>query len=436
MIPVLAMATAILLLVLLEGFFSGSETVFTSTSKTFVHNLAAKGDPRARLIQRMLERAERFLGTTLLGTNLAVASSTTLCQMLLANHVLNRPAVMEVLNRVPCNWDALLNTLAMTPLILLFGELLPKSLGRAHADVLAPRLARPLDVAGWILRPLAVLIGWIANGLASLLGSTPGSAGTPHVTRDDLRTIAEIAAEQGLVREQTGTMLRTVFHLDQRPVSAMMTPLVDVRSLPLTATVADAEAMATDSLHARFPVFDRRVDEIVGILDLREVLHQRSLNPQVTGDSPVAPFVDRQPVFVPESKSVVHLLADLRYQKTPMIVVVDEHGGVTGIVTVRDLVEEIVGELHDERDHPDHSFQRIGDEVLECEGRMDVRELADHLALEIVPDGYETAAGLVLKLAGRIPKTGDVFPLDGYDVEILAMERRRITRLRFTRRPA
>ncbi|MBT3289602.1 MAG: HlyC/CorC family transporter [Victivallales bacterium] len=434
MIALLAMVVVVLLLVLLEGFFSGSETVFTSTSKTFVHSLAEKGDPRAKLIRRMLAKAERFLGTTLLGTNLAVASSTTLCQILLARHVLARPAVMDTLNRFPCNWEAVLNTLVMTPVILLFGELLPKSLGRAHADALAPRLARPLQLAGWVLRPLALFIGWIANGLAHLLGGKPSGTTAPHVSRDDLRTIAEIAAEQGLIPEHAGTMLRTIFHLDTRPVAAMMTPLVNVRSLPITATVDEAEAMLMDCRHARFPVFSKRVDEIVGTVDLRSLLYQRSHDPETTGESPIAPFVDRAPVFVPESKSVVDLLADLRYRKTPMIVVVDEHGGVTGIVTVRDLLEEVVGELQDERDHPSTPFERIGDQVLECEGKMDVRELADHLALDLDPDGYETAAGLVLKLAGRIPAEGDTFVLDGYDVVVVGMDRRRIERLRFTRR--
>jgi CBS domain containing-hemolysin-like protein len=425
----------VLLLVLLEGFFSGSETVFTSTSKAFVHDLAEKGDPRARLIRRMLARAERFLGTTLLGTNLAVASSTTLCQILIAKHVLSNEAVMQRLHSlIPWNWETVLNTLVMTPLILVFGELLPKSLGRGHADALAPRLARPLQIAGIVLRPLVVFIGWIAAALARLLGGEPKGMSTPHVTRDDLRTMAEIAAEQGLVPEQAGNMLLVVFHLDQRPVSSMMTPLVDVRSLPLTATVAEAEALVTECGHARFPVFDKRVDEIVGMIDLRGLLYRRGNDPNVTGETLIAPYVDRHPVFVPESKSVLDLLSDLRYRKTPMVIVVDEHGGVTGIATVRDLLEEIVGELQDERDRPEAGIERIGDEVLECTGRLDIRDLGEHLALPLEPDGYETAAGLVLKIAGRIPKEGETFPIDGYDVTVLSMDRRRIQRLRFTRR--
>jgi CBS domain containing-hemolysin-like protein len=432
----LLMMIPVFLLVLLEGFFSGSETVFTSTSKAFVHDLAEKGDASARLIRGMLAKAERFLGTTLLGTNLSVASSTTLCQIILAKHVLNRPDIMDFLRSIPipCNWENVLNTLVMTPLILLFGELLPKSLGRAHADALAPRLARPLQIAGIALRPLVVFIGWIASRLARMLGGEPTGMLTPHVTRDDLRTMAEIAAEQGLVPEQAGSMLLTVFHLDQRPVASMMTPLVDVRSLPLTATIAAAEALAAETGHARFPVFDQRVDEIVGTVDVRGLLYRRTSDPEVSEDTPITAFVDRHPVFVPESKSVVDLLADLRYRKTPMIIVVDEHGGVTGIVTVRDLLEEVVGELQDERDRPMSPVERIGDQVLECNGRLDIRDLAEHLALPLEPDGYETAAGLVLKLAGRIPKEGETFAIDGYDVVVLAMDRRRIEKLRFTRR--
>lgn len=437
MMPLLLMAGTVFLLVLLEGFFSGSETVFTSTSKAFVHELARQGDPKARLILRMLAKIERFLGTTLLGTNLAVASSTTLCQVLLARSLFANPEVMEFLRRIPipCNWETLINTLVMTPVILLFGELLPKSLARAHADALAPRLARPLQVAGWVLRPGVIFIGWIASALVRLLGGEPSGLLTPHVTREDLRALADMAAEQGLVPEQAGSMLKTVFHLDQRPVASMMTPLVDVQSLPLTATIADGEALAAECGHARFPVYDTRVDEIVGTLDVRALLFRRNHDPQLTDDTCIAPFVDRHAVFVPESKSVVDLLADLRYRKTPMVIVVDEHGGVTGIVTMRDLLEEIVGELQDERDHPGMAFERIGGETLECDGRLDVRELAEHLAIQLETNGFETAAGLVLKLAGRIPREGETFALDGYDVTVLAMDRHRIERLRFVRRP-
>jgi CBS domain containing-hemolysin-like protein len=214
----------------------------------------------------------------------------------------------------------------------------------------------------------------------------------------------------------------------------MMTPLVSVRSLPVTATIAEAEALVADCGHARFPVFADRVDEIVGTIDVRALLFRRSQDSQLTDQTGIAPFVERDALFVPESKSVVDLLSDLRYRKTHMMVVVDEHGGVTGIVTIRDLVEEIVGEIQDERDQPGTSIEQTGDETFECEGRLDVRELFEHLGISLESNGFETAAGLVLKLAGRIPREGETFAVDGYDATVLAMDRHRIERLRFVRR--
>lgn len=437
MIPLWLMALVVFGLVLLSGFFSGVETVFNSISKASIQDLAQKGNPAAQLIRRMLAKAERFLGTILLANNLVNVSATTICQVFLAHSVFSNSAVTSFLARIPLrwNWENVGNTLVMTPLILLFGELLPKSLGRAHADALAPRIVRPLQWVDWLLRPAVVLIGWIANGLVRLLGGEPGGLVAPHVTRDDLRALADMAAEQGLVPEQAGAMLKTVFQLDQRPIAAMMTPLVAVHSLSVTATIAEAEALAAESGHARFPVYRNRVDDIVGTLDVRTLLFRRSQDSKLADRTGIAPFVDREALFVPESKSVVDLLADLRYRKAYMMIVVDEHGGVTGIVTLRDLVEEIIGEMHDEREESGTSIERVGDEIFECEGRLDVRELAEHLVLEIEPNGFETAAGLVLKLAGRIPREGETFALDGYDVTILAMDRHRIERLRFARRP-
>ncbi len=434
----LLLCAGIVALVLTEGFFSGSETVFTSASRAFLHDLAAKGDARAIRVRALLASTERFFGTTLMGTNLAVVASTTLCQLLVARFVIETSAFARFAEhvQVPWNWGSLINTVIMTPLILVLGELIPKSLGRAYADPLSLRLIRPLSLAEIVLRPIVwgmVKVSSVFSGLCGARRSDDAYA--PRVTRDDLRALAELATEQGLVEEAAGAMLQTVFDLDLRPVSTVMVPLVDVASLPLDATVGDLERLSIETGHARFPVHAERVDDIVGLISLRGLLFRKEApaGGPIKPDTPIAEFVHRHLAFIPESKPVGELLHELRYRKTPMAAVVDEHGSVVGILTMEDLVEQIVGEIHDERDAPSRSRLTAGGRVYECEGRMDVRELGQQLGVEIPREGFETAAGLVLKIAGHIPAAGDHFSFEGYDIEVLEVVGRRIVALRFRR---
>lgn len=416
-----SIAITVVLLVLVEGFFSGSETAITSMNKVYLHERAERGDPRACLIERLLQRTERFLGTTLVGTNLAVVSSTTLAGVLIARHC-------------PPQWQTLANTLLMTPLILIVGELIPKSVGRAHADNISLVLARPLRFAQSALLPIVALTGWLADLLAGVVGRDPGHR-SAFITRDDLRAIAEIATEEGLVPASAGSMLRTLFELDRRTVSTVMVPLVDVRSIPHDTTIASVEALAVRTGFTRFPVYRGRIDEIIGVVDLRHVLYALHSGRDDTTHGPpdtrLTPYIQHDVVFVPETKSVGSLLHEMRYHRVPMAAVIDEHGGVVGVLTTEDLVEEVVGQIHDERDADHYEFERVAQSVYECDGKLPVRDLADHFRLELEPEGYETVAGLVLKLAGRIPNTGDRFRFQGLEVEVLELARRRVAKVRF-----
>jgi CBS domain containing-hemolysin-like protein len=182
-------------------------------------------------------------------------------------------------------------------------------------------------------------------------------------------------------------------------------------------------------------VYDGRVDEVIGIVSLRQCLYQQlpseDQNPEKLASQGIAQFVNTKVLFVPESKSVSALLDELRYQHMPMAVVVDEHGGVVGIITVEDLVAQIVGGIHDARNRQSAMVKPIAEGVFECDGKADVRELEEYMGMTIDNQGFETAAGLVLKIAGRIPRVNEHFTYGDFDIEVLAVRRRRIMKLRF-----
>jgi CBS domain containing-hemolysin-like protein len=434
MLPLWVLIGLVALLILLEGFFSGSETVYTSTSKAFIHDLAQRGDPRAGEIRSMLSRTERFLATTLTGTNLALVSSTSLCQVIVRHYLEPSLAFQAFVAAVPAPWDwaYVANAFIMIPCILIMAELVPKSLARAHADTLALRLVRPLRLAGTILAPVSFVVGKLAAVLAGWAGGPMRNAFKPAVTREDLKAMAVMAAEQEVVPDLVGSILLTVFELDRKPVSSMMVPLVDVVSVPEEATVGEVEHLSVETGHAQFPVYSRRVDEIVGVVSLRHLLYEA---PAQGGDlpahTPIGPYVRRHVMFVPETKSVTSLLHELRYQHISMAVVVDEYGGVVGILTLEDLVEELVGELHDERDRPAAALAMIEGGAFECDGKMTIETLGDVLGCTVTREGFDTVAGLVLKLAGRIPAEGERVRFGQYEIEVVRVVKHKVARLRF-----
>jgi len=420
-----ALIVLVVVLLLFEGFFSGSETALTSAGRATIHSRARNGDPSAQRVEGLLRHPERFLGMTLVGTNIAVVSASTIAEKLLAPHV-------------PDAWETYVNAIVMAPVILLFAELLPKSLARGHADAWALRFSVPLAFAARVLAPVAFCAGKLSGLLSGLFLRSSAGGDARHMTRDDLQTVAEIAIEEGILPEPTGPMLRRVFELDGKPVSSIMVPLVDVEVLSQEATVQEAENLSVRTGLTRFPVYSDRIDNIIGVLDIRSVLYaragleNRSEAHAALALSTIRAHMSCDVAFVPETKAVGELLHEVRYQKLPLTVVVDEHGGVVGMVTEEDLIEALVGDIRDERDRDGHAVRQTGTATYECAGKLSIDDLVAELGIDIDKAGFETVAGLVLKVAGCIPAVGDKVRFADYEIEVLEVRRRHPARVRFT----
>lgn len=437
-----SMLPTLLLLVLLyalAAMFCCLETAFTVVNRAVMQNLAEQGDRRAQLVVRLLNRAGQFFGTVLLGTNLVQVTITTLVRSILVLTLLHTRALQVLLRPFAdrqSGFEDLLTTLLVMPTLLLFTEMIPKAIGRNHAVPVCLVLARPLNWLRKIMRLPVLALDYISSGMARAVCQARGVQPRTMVTRDDLKMLAEVAMEQGLVREEAGNMLQAVLELDTRPVATVMVPLVDVQAVPMNATVTEVEQLAANTGFSRFPVYEGRVDNVIGIVSLRQCLYGRpflgsELSPGKPSSLGIASFVNTNVLFAPESKSVSALLDELRYQHVPMAVIVDEHGGVVGIITIEDLVAQVVGGIHDARTQKIALIRKVTEEVFECDGKTDIRELEEETGLVINNQGFETVAGLVLKIAGRIPREKEKFHYAGYEIEVLSMRRRRIRRLRW-----
>lgn len=405
-----ALVVLIAACLLLEGFFSGSETAIISADRVSLRARARRGDARAMVAQELLERSERLLSTTLVGTNLAVVTGTSL-------------ATLAVGRWVGAEWESVVTTAVMSPLILVFGEILPKSLGRANALGMTLRVARALRFAQRLMAPVVVGVGWVADTVLRPLGRG-GGAGSPYVSREGLKALAEVGAEQGALLSEEKRMMHSVLELHERPVETVMVPLVEMVALPLDATLADLETATARSGFSRLPVYEGRVDNVVGIVRVVDALKE-----ELAPDAPVGPLVHRDVAYVPETKPVGELLAELRYSLAPMAIVVEEHGGVVGLVTLEDLVEEVIGHIRDEREGED--LLRLEARSFDCDGAMEVDELVRLTGLPVRKEGFETVGGLLMKLTGRIPQRGETVAFGPYRVEVLEATARQVRRVRF-----
>ncbi|MFA6928703.1 MAG: hemolysin family protein [Lentisphaeria bacterium] len=426
----------ILLLMVLNAFFNGSEIAFTSASKIYLQELADHGNRKASCFCSFLNNSERFLGTVLVGNNLTNVSLVTLAQLVLSQWVV-QSAWFTTFFAENGNFSPgieLLTTCLATPIVLVFCEILPKAVFRNQANAFALQMALPMYWISRLLSPGIAAITFASRLITSRFNDAQLTRSHTHVTREDLKVITTLVAEQGLVAREAGEMLQMALEMNEKPVETIMVPLVEVRSLPNNATVAELERLTLESGFSRFPVYEKRIDEIVGVVSLRQILASpttKNLSEEEFQKLEIVDFLDRSVLFVPESKTVSELLYELRQQNIPMAVVVDEYGGMIGVVTIGDLAEQIVGSIRGEREQEFVLVKPITPTMFECDGRLDIRELEGYLGFHIENVGFETTAGLVLKLTGHIPTLGEVISYRGYLITVLEVKHHRISRLHF-----
>jgi len=376
-----AAAMGIALCLFVEAFFSGSEIAMMSASRVALQTSAAAGHGGARLALRLLEREDRLISTCLIGTNIAVVSGTTLAAVLVgAAHL------------TPI-W-----VIAYVPLTVTLGEALPKTVFEHHAERLAPLLAYALRAAQGVFLPMLLLAGAWTTALRRVAKSAQ------PLTRQDIVDLLE--DEDAAIDPEEQQMIRRVFRMNSVDVEDAMTPLVDVRCLPVTASLDDAVEVALAGGHSRLPIYEDRVDNVVGLLEMHDLIYDGS-----EGDGIKARM--RSITFVPESKRADELLHEMRHRREHFAVVVDEYGGSVGIVTIEDLLEEIIGEIRDERDEDEPGLRQVGPNTWRIPARTEVDEVAEALGVTFAEGDYETIAGFVLRHLGRIPIKGEQVALDG-----------------------
>jgi magnesium and cobalt exporter, CNNM family len=420
-------------LTLLEAFFVASEIALVTIRRSKVDQLVEEGNTSAQRVRRLLDDPGRFLAVSQLGLTVIGFFASAYAAINLADGL---QRLLESAG-VPDSTATLVSLAVVTVILslftIVFAELVPKTLALAHPERFALALARPIDFLARVLGPLVRLLTWITRTIARTLGSEVSS--DAEITAAELRLIVERGGEQGVLEAEEEQMINAVIELGERRVHEVMVPRVSIVGIRADASFEEAIDVVIDEGHSRIPVYENSVDEVIGILYAKDLL------PYLKSDAAPRPAFRallRPPVLVPESMTIDDLLHELQRRKVHIAIVLDEYGGTAGLVTIEDLLEEIVGEIQDEYDVEEPIVTRLSDNEARIDGRADVDELRELFDIELVledEEEYDTIGGLFYHRVGGVPSPGDTVEVDGLTLTVETTDGRRVGKVLVVRAP-
>jgi putative hemolysin len=394
----------IVLSLLVTALFSAAEMSFIAANRVRLRHMAEGGNRTAIRYLDAFRSPERLLSTAMMGVTIA--------------HITASSVATWALLPVAGGAAAILVTVALTPIMLVLGEVIPKAVARERATGLILWLFPVIETLGRLLTPLT----WGANALVGRALSLFGRERTTtrqFVSREELKLLLQMEPEEADVTVSEAEMIDKIFDLGETAVREVMVPLVDVAALPETASSGDAVRLIQERGFSRIPVFTDRVFNIVGVITAMDLLRRG-------GEAPDVRALMRPATYVPETKRIDDLLRELQKNRVQLAVVVDEYGGAVGIVTVEDIVEEIVGEIRDEHDRTPDTVERLADGSYRVAGRASLEEVNEALEWDLPKGDFETVAGLVLATLHRIPLVGEVFRVRRFTITVLEADKRRV----------
>jgi len=404
----------ILVLIALSAFFSSSEIAMFSLPAHRVEALVEDGVPGAKTLKALKTDPHRLLVTILVGNNLVNIAMSSIATGLFGVYLSQGQAVLAA-------------TFGITAIVLLFGESAPKSYAVENTESWALRIAKPLKASEKVLLPLIVLFDYLTRIVNKITGGR-SAIETSYVTREEIQDIIETGEREGVLDEEEREMLQRTLRFNNTIAKEVMTPRLDMEAISKDATVEEAIQQCIQSGHARVPVYEGSLDNVIGIAHLRDLVRDRDYS-DVEAD--LADLIEPT-LHVPESKNVDDLLTEMRRERLHMVIVIDEFGTTEGLVTMEDLTEEIVGEiLEGEEEEP---IEFVGDGEIVVKGEVNIEEVNEAMDLEL-PEGeeFETIAGFIFNRAGRLVEEGERIEFDSVDIVVEQVENTRIMKARLFR---
>ncbi len=427
--------TAVFLLIILTGvnaFFTASEMAFITINDNKIRFLADEGDLKAKKVLLVLETPTRFLSTIQIGVTLAGFLASAF-----ASDQFSEPLVKILLNYISIDEDVIktisvvIITLLLSYITLVFGELVPKRIAMSKAEPIAFGVVGILRVISIVALPFVNFLSFTTNSVLRLFGFNPDEEPN-QVTEEEIRMMVDVGEEKGTIRETEKEMINNIFEFDNKLVSEVMTHRREISGIPVEATLAEVKKILKNEQYTRFPIYDDSIDNIVGIVHLKDLLKYYD---QAKTKTFSLQKIMRKPYFVPESKHIDELFFELQKNNTHFAVVIDEYGGTAGIITIEDLIEEIVGDISDEYDEDEKLIAQISENTYDLNASIELEVLEERCGVDLPNEDYDTLSGFLIGLLGRIPLNHEQIDLEyeGILFKVLKIEDKRIIKVRMVK---
>ncbi|GAB4543670.1 MAG: hemolysin family protein [Thermodesulfovibrionia bacterium] len=404
---------------LLIAILSSSEVAFIAVNRIKLRSLIERGDKRASIVQRIRDEHDRLFSVVILSGNLFTILATSLGTAL-ALHMFGEET------------GVVIATIVMTFLTVVFGELAPKTFAASHAEGIALSMAIPIQFYMRLVSPFVWIFRRSSNLLIRLFGGEVRPA-PQFLTEEEMKAMISIGEEEGAIEKEEKKMLHNVFEFGDKKVSEAMVPRTEIVAIPEDAVVADALKLVSEHGYSRYPVIKDNVDNITGVLYVKSILRMMA-EKEITPQTPIKEFV-RDAYYIPESKMVTALLDEMQKNKFQIAIVVDEHGGTAGLITLEDIMEEIVGGLQDEFEaiEAEKEVEIIDESTFVVSGSTGIDEVNELIGVKLESEEFNTIGGFLFGLFGRLPKVGEQLRYQGLKFLILEMEGKRIEKIRITK---
>jgi CBS domain containing-hemolysin-like protein len=409
----------IIVCIIFIALLSSSEVAFISVNRLRLRHLAEKGNKKAIKAQKIRDEHDRLFSAVILSGNLftvlATSVGTAVSITLLGDDI-----------------GIVVATIAMTFLTVVFGELAPKTFAVTHAEGISLALAKPMELYIKAISPLVWIFDKLSNSIIKLFGGEVKP--TPQLfTEEEMKSMIDICEEEGTLEKEETEMLHNVFAFGDKKVTEAMVPRTEVIAIPEDAVVRDALSLVAEESYSRYPVIKDTVDNITGVLYVKDIVRQMAKE-DLSLDTPIKNFV-RDAYYIPESKMVTALLDDMQKNKFQIAIIVDEHGGTAGLITLEDIMEEIVGSLQDEFEaiEAEKEVEVLDESTFVVAGHTGIDEINELVNVEINDEEFHTIGGFLFGLFGHLPKVGEQLRYHELRFLILEMDGKRIEKVKITR---
>ena len=396
-------------LLILSGFFSGSETALISLNKFKLKKMIEEGHNNALLLEKMLSDPNKMLAAILIGNNLVNVAFAAIITSIAIEKFQNSALGIA--------------TGLATLLVLVFGEVVPKSYATRYSEKISLKAAKPIQFIVILFSPIVKIFSILTNILFKITGKE--KLHYPFISEEEIKLLMDLGAEEGVIEEEEKEMIHSVIEFGDTLVKEIMTPRTDMHSLDANTEFQEVLDFVIQTGNSRIPVQENSIDNIIGILYAKDLFHHMTDVGKFELKKAVRPAL-----FVPKSKKIIDLYKEMRLKKVQIAMVLDEYGGTAGLVTLEDMIEEIVGEISDEYDVDEHPLQIIDGDTVVVDAKMSIDEVADILEIDLEKDGQDSVGGLVYSLFDRIPKEKDEISMYGVTFTVEKMIGKRILKVR------